>query len=156
VTGAVTPLVPHTPLEVRLVMAEAALQAEDVEEGRTQLAEALVLGERLGVVRPLVLAGPLGAGLLRSSPPPVTSRRYAEQLAAAFEVVHVAVPAPLSERELAVLALLPSLLSGGEIADELTVSVNTVKSHIRSIYKKLGVTNRRDAVRQAQERNLII
>ena len=66
------------------------------------------------------------------------------------------VPAPLSERELAVLALLPSLLSGGEIADELTVSVNTVKSHIRSIYKKLGVTNRRDAVRQAQERNLII
>ena len=53
------------------------------------------------------------------------------------------------------LALLPSLLSGSEIAGELTVSVNTVKSHIRSIYRKLGVSSRRDAVRLAQERKLI-
>jgi DNA-binding CsgD family transcriptional regulator len=48
----------------------------------------------------------------------------------------------LSERELAVLALLPSLLSAGEIADEFTVSANTVKSHIQSIYAKLGVSSR--------------
>jgi LuxR family maltose regulon positive regulatory protein len=156
VGGAVTALVPHTSVEVRLVLAEVALHAEDLDTGRAELAEALVLGERLGVVRPFALAGPLTAGLLRSPPLPVTSRQFAERLTAAFGVVHAEVPAPLSERELAVLALLPSLLSGGEIADELTVSVNTVKSHIRSIYKKLGVTNRRDAVRQAQERNLII
>ena len=51
----------------------------------------------------------------------------------ALHTVHAEIPAPLSERELAVLALLPSLLSGAEIADELTVSVNTVKSRIRSI-----------------------
>jgi LuxR family maltose regulon positive regulatory protein len=69
--------------------------------------------------------------------------------------VRAETPASLSERELAVLALLPSLLSRGEIADELTLSVNTVKSHIRSIYKKLGVSTRRDATRQAQERHLI-
>jgi LuxR family maltose regulon positive regulatory protein len=156
VTGAVTALVPHTSVEVRLVLAEAALHSEDLQAGRAELAEALVLGERLGVVRPFALAAPLSAGLLRSAPPPAMSRRFAGRLAAAFAVVHVEVPAPLSERELAVLALLPSLLSGGEIAHELTVSVNTVKSHIRSIYKKLGVSNRRDAVRQAQERNLII
>ncbi|WP_344016648.1 helix-turn-helix transcriptional regulator [Pseudonocardia xinjiangensis] len=61
----------------------------------------------------------------------------------------------LSERELVVLALLPSLLSAGEIAAELTVSVNTVKSHIRSIYAKLSVSTRREAVRQAHERGLL-
>ncbi|GAA1313923.1 hypothetical protein GCM10009610_34630 [Pseudonocardia xinjiangensis] len=53
------------------------------------------------------------------------------------------------------LALLPSLLSAGEIAAELTVSVNTVKSHIRSIYAKLSVSTRREAVRQAHERGLL-
>ena len=63
--------------------------------------------------------------------------------------------APLSEREAAVLALLPSLLSAREIAAELTVSVNTVKTHIRAIYAKLGVASRREAVRRAHERNLL-
>jgi LuxR family maltose regulon positive regulatory protein len=54
-----------------------------------------------------------------------------------------------------VLALLPSLLSAREIATEFTVSVNTVKSHIRSIYAKLGVSTRREAVSHARERGLI-
>ena len=53
------------------------------------------------------------------------------------------------------LALLPSLLNAREIAAEFTVSVNTVKSHIRSIYAKLGVSSRRDAVLQAHERGLL-
>ena len=52
----------------------------------------------------------------------------------------------LSQRELAVLGLLPSMLSLDEIATDLTVSVNTVKSHVRSIYTKLGVSSRRMAV----------
>jgi LuxR family transcriptional regulator, maltose regulon positive regulatory protein len=54
-----------------------------------------------------------------------------------------------------VLALLPSLLNAREIADEFTVSVNTVKSHIRSIYAKLGVSSRREAVRHAHDRGLL-
>jgi LuxR family transcriptional regulator, maltose regulon positive regulatory protein len=62
---------------------------------------------------------------------------------------------PLSDREMAVLALLPSLLSAREIADEFTVSVNTVKSHIRSIYAKLGVSTRREAVRHARDAGLL-
>ncbi len=56
---------------------------------------------------------------------------------------------PLSERELDVLRLLASDLSGPAIARELSVSVNTVRTHTRHIYAKLGVTNRREAVRKA-------
>ena len=63
--------------------------------------------------------------------------------------------ATLSERELTVLRLLPSLLSLGEIAADLTVSVNTVKSHVRSIYAKLGVSSRRLAVLAAHEHGLL-
>ena len=62
---------------------------------------------------------------------------------------------PLSERERAVLRLLPALLSNPEIAGELFVSVNTVKTHIKTIYRKLDVTSRRDAVARARELRLI-
>ena len=76
-------------------------------------------------------------------------------VAAACAAVVSGPAALLSEREQAVLALLPSLLNAREIADEFTVSVNTIKSHIRSIYAKLGVSSRREAVRVAQERGLL-
>ena len=57
-----------------------------------------------------------------------------------------ALQAVLSRREFAVLELLPSLRSMDEIASDLTVSINTLKSHIRSVYSKLGVSNRQCAV----------
>jgi len=63
--------------------------------------------------------------------------------------------APLSTRELAVLRLLASDLNGPDIARELVVSLNTVRSHTKSIYAKLGVNSRRAAVRQANNLNLI-
>jgi len=63
--------------------------------------------------------------------------------------------APLSARELAVLRLLASDLNGPEIARELMVSLNTVRSHTSSIYAKLGVNSRRAAVRQASDLDLI-
>ena len=62
---------------------------------------------------------------------------------------------PLSERERVVLRYLPSLLSAHEIASELYVSVNTVKSHIRSIYRKLDTNRRMDAVRRARQLELL-
>ena len=52
----------------------------------------------------------------------------------------------LTDRELAVLQLLPSMMSNEEIAAELFVSVNTVKVHLKSLYRKLGVNSRREAV----------
>ena len=62
---------------------------------------------------------------------------------------------PLSEREQVVLRYLPSSLSAGEIADELYVSLNTVKTHIKSIYRKLDTNRRWDAVRRARQLQLL-
>ena len=62
---------------------------------------------------------------------------------------------PLSERELEVLRLLGTELSGPEIADRLSVSLNTVRTHTKNIYGKLGVNSRRAAVRRAEELGLV-
>jgi LuxR family transcriptional regulator, maltose regulon positive regulatory protein len=72
---------------------------------------------------------------------------------------HPAAPAPLvaplSEREQVVLRYLSSRLSAGEIADELYVSLNTVKTHIKSIYRKLDTNRRWDAVKRARQLQLL-
>ncbi len=62
---------------------------------------------------------------------------------------------PLSDRELTVLRYLPTLLSSSEIAGELFVTVNTVKSHLKSIYRKLEVSSRREAVARARDLGLV-
>ena len=61
----------------------------------------------------------------------------------------------LTERELIVLHYLPTMLKAGEIAADLFVSVNTVKAHLRSMYRKLGVSNRREAVERARSIGLL-
>jgi LuxR family maltose regulon positive regulatory protein len=61
---------------------------------------------------------------------------------------------PLSERELEVLRLLRSELSGPEIAQQLIVSLNTLRTHTKNIFNKLGVNNRRAAVHRAEELDL--
>ena len=61
----------------------------------------------------------------------------------------------LTERELSVLGYLPTMLKAGEIAQSLFVSVNTVKAHQRSIYRKLGAANRRQAVERARTLRLL-
>ncbi|WBB75103.1 LuxR C-terminal-related transcriptional regulator [Micromonospora sp. WMMD1128] len=62
---------------------------------------------------------------------------------------------PLTEREVTVLRYLQSILTNVEIAAELSLSVNTVKTHVRNIYRKLDATRRREAVRRARELRLI-
>ncbi|WP_326553755.1 LuxR C-terminal-related transcriptional regulator [Micromonospora sp. NBC_01813] len=66
-----------------------------------------------------------------------------------------AIAEPLTERELTVLRYLQGTLSNGEIAAELFLSVNTVKTHVRNIYQKLGAPRRREAVRRARELRLL-
>ncbi len=62
---------------------------------------------------------------------------------------------PLSERELEVLKMLATELSGPEIARELVISLNTLRTHTKNIYAKLAVGKRRAAVRKARELELI-
>jgi LuxR family maltose regulon positive regulatory protein len=64
-------------------------------------------------------------------------------------------PAELSDRELTVLRHLGGARSERQIADELFVSFNTVHSHVKAVYRKLGVTSRADAVAKAREAGLI-
>jgi LuxR family transcriptional regulator, maltose regulon positive regulatory protein len=62
---------------------------------------------------------------------------------------------PLTEREQTILRYLASSLSNAEIANELYLSVNTIKTHQRTIYRKLGAEGRRDAVRRARTLHLL-
>jgi LuxR family maltose regulon positive regulatory protein len=62
---------------------------------------------------------------------------------------------PLTEREQEVLRRVAQLLSTAEIAEELYISVNTVKTHLKSVHRKLAVTHRREAVRRARELKLL-
>jgi DNA-binding NarL/FixJ family response regulator len=92
--------------------------------------------------------------------------RYAWQLAIdggyAIDLVDVLQPTaspvyvePLTERERAVLEYLPTMMSNSEIALQLRVSVNTVKTHLKSVYRKLGVERRRDAVLRGRQLEII-
>jgi LuxR family maltose regulon positive regulatory protein len=63
--------------------------------------------------------------------------------------------APLTERELTVLGLLPTRLSTREIGRELYVSANTVRTHVRAVYRKLEVATRAEAVARARELGLL-
>jgi LuxR family maltose regulon positive regulatory protein len=63
--------------------------------------------------------------------------------------------APLTERELAVLRLLPTRLSTREISRELYVSANTVRSQVQAIYRKLQVNSRAEAVTNARQLGLL-
>jgi LuxR family transcriptional regulator, maltose regulon positive regulatory protein len=62
---------------------------------------------------------------------------------------------PLTEREQAVLRLLPTRLSTREIGRELNVSPNTVRSHVQAIYRKLQVNSRAEAVTKARQLDLL-
>ena len=81
--------------------------------------------------------------------PPGAGRSVGDAGPARHELVD-----PLSSRELDVLRYLGSDLDGPAIARELGVSLSTVRTHTQHIYAKLGVTNRRAAVRRAHQLNL--
>lgn len=157
------------PLPVRLdaALLDAVLAGRGGDErraGRT-LEQALDLAAPDGYRRPFTRAEPglrhlltahLDAGtahwpmvsdLVRAVDPPADLAASGASVAPLDE--------PLTERELTILRYLQSILSNVEIAAELSVSVNTVKTHVRNIYRKLDATRRRDAVRRARELHLI-
>lgn len=126
----------------------------------TALEEALVRAEPDGYVRVFADEGPAMTALLRLVSSHGPAGRHAQRVLAATTARAAASPAPhrlvepLSSRELDVLRLLRSDLSGPEIARELVVSLNTVRTHTKNIYTKLDVTSRRAAVRRADELGL--
>ncbi|WP_328473443.1 LuxR C-terminal-related transcriptional regulator [Actinoplanes sp. NBC_00393] len=117
-----------------IALALAAEKRGDTARSEAAAAEAVALAEPEGVHRPFRA---LGAGHLRKPEP------------------QQALLEPLSERELEVLQFLPSVLTAHEIAEALGVSINTVRAHLRSIYRKLGATRRREAVITAAARGLL-
>jgi LuxR family maltose regulon positive regulatory protein len=152
-----------------LVLQALALRAQgETGQALEVLERALSFGEPEGFVRTFVDEGEPMAELLREAAARGMAPEYVNKLLAAFEVAEHGpledivtpsraqpIPETLSDRELEVLRLLNTSLSSTEIADELVVSVNTVRTHIRNIYGKLGVHSRYEAVARARELNLI-
>jgi LuxR family maltose regulon positive regulatory protein len=125
------------------------------------LQRALALSEPEGYVRIFVDEGRPIASLLGAAAKQGIAPSYVRRLLAAVDKTQETAPIqrgliePLSERELDVLRLLATDLDGPDIARELVVSLNTVRTHTKNIYAKLGVNNRRAAVRRAQELDLL-
>lgn len=148
-------------LEILVLRALGHQSHGDSQQALTSLTRALVLAEPEGYVRLFVDAAPGMTALLRAVAEQGTTPAYVGRLLSARDTPHDQATAkqravdPLSERELDVLRLLGTDLSGPEIARELVVSLHTVRSHTKSIYAKLGVNTRRAAVRQAGELHLL-
>ena len=151
-----------TVLEVLVLHALASQQRGDAATAAASLARALELGEAEGYVRTFTGEGPAMATLLGHAARRGSSTSYAARLLASPGSLPAAQPSgpgalvdPLSDRELDVLRLLASELNGPEIARHLVVSLNTVRTHTKNIYAKLGVGSRRAAVRRAEELGLL-
>jgi LuxR family maltose regulon positive regulatory protein len=150
-----------TRTEAWVVAAVARDALGDAPGAGEALEQALETAELGGIQRAFLMHGSSIAPLLHRHGRNGTSHRaLLEDLIAAVDR-HGAdrpiatLPDALSDREAAVLRYLPTMMSNQEIAGELFVSVNTVKTHLKAIYRKLDVEDRRSAVRRARELSLI-
>ena len=147
-------------IEIVVLRALAHQALGDIPAALSCLERALTLAEPEGYVRVFADEGPPMAALLQAAAKQGTARHYARRLLAAAGETEDGSPLrqdltePLSERELDVLRLLGTDLDGPAIARELTVSLNTMRTHTKNIYTKLAVTSRRAAVRRAAELGL--
>jgi LuxR family maltose regulon positive regulatory protein len=150
-------------VETSILLALTALAAGHAEQAFAWLTEAAAPAQAVGWVRPFLDAGPRVQELLTLLP---DASALADAVAAARDSGSIqprdastsdggdALVAPLSARELDVLRLLGSDLDGPAIARHLNVSLPTVRTHTQRIYTKLGVNNRRAAVRRAHQLRL--
>ena len=155
----------HVRVPALLVDARLGYSGDDGTRGRRSLASALHLAEREQLKLPFLAEqswlGPiLGrdpelAGSYRRLFAPAPDREQHPAPAKAPDEAPVLVVEPLTEREREVLVHLSGLLSTAEVASEMYISVNTVKTHLRSIYRKLAATHRNEAVRRARQLGLI-
>jgi LuxR family maltose regulon positive regulatory protein len=161
-----------TTLQVLLIQALAYQAQGDTKRALSVLERALNLAEKGGAVRIFLDEGEPMAELLRafSRQPSSIGRDFLDSLLDGFratqmkaesaimeerEAIVADLVESLSERELQVLRLLAAGLSYREIAEELYISINTVKAHAKNIYSKLGVHGRMQAAQRAKELNLL-
>ena len=160
-------------IEILVLQALAHQALGDLPAALLSLGQALTLAEPEGYIRMFLDEGSAMAGLLREAARRRIMPDYTGKLLAAFEAEGqtsvasagesslLTIPAsqpliePLSQRELEVLRLFKTELSGPEIARELVIGLSTVRTHTKSIYNKLNVNTRRAAVKRAEELNLI-
>ncbi len=148
-------------IEMLIIKALAHDAAGDRTDALEGLEAALHLAEPEGYVRVFVEEGDALASLLRQARHSRDATGYVHRLLGAFganeprSTAQRGIVDPLTDRELQVLRLLAGDLAGPDIARELFVSLNTLRTHTKSIYTKLGVGTRREAVRRAAELDLL-
>ncbi len=149
-------------VEGRIVAAVAADRTHRETAALSAIADAIDLAQGVGMTGPFVAAGTqITALIARHRHVVATHLTFTSGLTtAAAGGSATAAPANpsaevLTERERAVLNYLPTMFKSGEIASDLFITVNTVKTHQRSIYRKLGVATRRDAVDRARDLHLL-
>jgi LuxR family maltose regulon positive regulatory protein len=149
-----------TVIDVLVVQALAAWASGDLSAALGPLRRALTLAEPEGYVRIFLDEAAPMAALLRAFPTGGPAGGHVRRLltgvgaTAGTSAVQRGLIDPLSARELDVLRLLGTDLDGPDIARELVISLNTVRTHTKNIYAKLAVNNRRAAVRRAEELDL--
>ena len=149
-------------VEAKILTAIAADRMHRDTAALGAIDQAIDLAQGVGIVRPFLAAGsPIAALIARHRHVVARHLDFTRDLIPASngDARPISAPAPcaepLTERELAVLSYLPTMFKAGEIASDLFVTVNTIKTHQRSIYRKLGVVTRRDAVTRARDLNLL-
>ena len=147
-------------LDVLVAQSLAFDASGDAASALDALERAAELAEPEGYVRVFLDEGPPMASLLKRAAARPTASNAMTALANAFTpprrvLANQGLVEPLSERELEVLRLLQGDLDGPGIANELFVSLNTVRTHTKNIYAKLGVSSRRAAVRRGAELGLL-
>jgi LuxR family maltose regulon positive regulatory protein len=145
---------------IEILLLQALAGERTGADALVPLVRALELAEPEGYVRLFLDEGPPMATLLDAAAERGLAVPYAHQLLACFgrrddDPAAPPIVDPLSRRELDVLRLLATELSGPEIAREFVVSLHTVRTHTKNIYAKLGVNSRRAAVRRADELGLL-
>ena len=152
--GSVPALLPHTRVEALLLETALALAANQRPAARRALQAALAAAEPLDALSPFTQPQPSVHALLAVQHGSFGAADAFAQRALAAGANSGQRQTMLSLRELAVPGL-PSMLSLDEIATDLTLSVDAVKSHVRSIYTKLSMSSRRMAVLAAHEHGLL-
>jgi LuxR family maltose regulon positive regulatory protein len=146
-----------------LVATVANRRLGTADDAAALLEHALAIAEPHGAYRPFLEAGMGVHSAIAILIPPASRavafaarvrERFVCQLPASGTRADAESP-PLTLSELAVLRLLPSYLTNQEIAEALFLSVNTVKTHLRSVYRKLGVTSRRSAIARGRRLHLV-